>query len=29
MGARDSQGVLDQHVHTAVFKMNNQQGPIG
>ena len=27
MGARDSQGVLDRYVHTAIFKMNNQQGP--
>ena len=26
MGARDSQGVLDRYVHTAIFKMNNQQG---
>ena len=26
MGARDSQGVLDRYVHTALFKMNNQQG---
>ena len=24
---RDSYGVLDGHVHTAVFKMDNQQGP--
>ena len=23
----DSQGVWDQHIHTAVFKMNNQLGP--
>ena len=23
---RDSQGVWDGHVHTAVFKMDNQQG---
>ena len=27
MGRRDSQGVRDGHVHTAVFKMDNQQGP--
>ena len=27
MGGRDSQGVWDWHVHTAVFKMDNQQGP--
>ena len=27
MGRRDSQGVWDGHVHTAIFKMNNQQGP--
>ena len=24
---RDSQGLWDGHVHTAVFKMENQQGP--
>ena len=24
---RDSQGVWDGHVHTAIFKMDNQQGP--
>ena len=24
---RDNQGVWDKHVHTAVFKMENQQGP--
>ena len=24
---RDSQGVWDRHVHTAIFKMDNQQGP--
>ena len=23
-GGRDSQGVWDQHVHTAIFKMDNQ-----
>ena len=23
----DSKGVWDGHVHTAVFKMDNQQGP--
>ena len=28
MGERDSQGVWDGHVHTATFKMNNQQGLI-
>ena len=27
IGRRDSQGVRDGHVHTAVFKMDNQQGP--
>ena len=27
MGRRDSQGVWNGHVHTAVFKMDNQQGP--
>ena len=26
-GGRDSQGVWDGHVHTTVFKMDNQQGP--
>ena len=26
---RDSQGVWDGHVHSAVFKMDNQQGPTG
>ena len=26
---RDSQGVWDGHVYTAVFKMDNQQGPTG
>ena len=29
MQGRDSQGVWDGHVHTAVFKMDNQQGPTG
>ena len=24
---RDRLGVLDWHVHTAIFKMDNQQGP--
>ena len=24
---RDSQGVWDGHIHTAIFKMDNQQGP--
>ena len=28
-GAWVSQGVWDGHVHTAVFKMDNQQGPTG
>ena len=27
MGERDSQGVWDGHVQTAIFKMRNQQGP--
>jgi len=27
IGGRDSQGVKDGHVHTAIFKMDNQQGP--
>ena len=27
MGGRDSQGVWDRRVHTAIFKMDNQQGP--
>ena len=27
MEGRDSQGVWDPHLHTAVFKMDNQQGP--
>ena len=27
MVERDSYGVLDGHVHTAIFKMDNQQGP--
>ena len=26
-GGRDSYGVWDQHIHTAIFKMDNQQGP--
>ena len=26
-GGRDSLGVWDWHVHTAIFKMDNQQGP--
>ena len=26
-GEKDSQGVWNGHVHTAVFKMDNQQGP--
>ena len=28
-GGRDSQGLWDGHVHTAVFNMENQQGPAG
>ena len=27
MRGRDSWGVWDEHVHTAVFKMDNQQAP--
>ena len=27
VGERDSQGVWDGHVHTGIFKMDNQQGP--
>ena len=27
-GERDSQGVWEGHVHTVMFKMDNQQGPI-
>ena len=27
MRGRDSQGVGDGHVHTAIFKIDNQQGP--
>ena len=27
MRGRDSQVVGDDHVHTAIFKMDNQQGP--
>ena len=27
-GGRDSQGVWDGHGHTAVFNMENQQGPV-
>ena len=26
-GERDSQRVRDGHVHTAIFNINNQQGP--
>ena len=26
-GGKDTQGVWDPHVHTAIFKMDNQQGP--
>ena len=28
LGGRDSQGLWEGHVHTAIFKMDNQQGPI-
>ena len=28
-GGRDSQGIWDGHGHTAVFNMENQQGPAG
>ena len=27
IGGRDSQGVWDGHVHTALFKMDNREGP--
>ena len=27
MWGRDSEGVWDEHVHAAIFKMDNQQGP--
>ena len=27
MGGKDSSGVWDGHVHTAIFKKDNQQGP--
>ena len=27
MGERDSSGVWDGHLYTAIFKMDNQQGP--
>ena len=27
MGGKNSQGFGDQHVHTSIFKMDNQQGP--
>ena len=27
MGKRDSQGIWDGHVHTTIFKTDNQQGP--
>ena len=27
MGGRDSQGVWDQHIHSAVFRMDKQQRP--
>ena len=26
-GGRDSYEIWDKHIHTATFKMNNQQGP--
>ena len=26
-GGKDIQGVWDEHVHTDIFKMDNQQGP--
>ena len=26
MGAKDSQGVWDQHIYTTIFKMDNQKG---
>ena len=28
-GGRDSRGIWDGHEHTAVFNMENQQGPAG
>ena len=28
MGGRDSRGLWNDHVQTAVLKMNNQQGPM-
>ena len=28
MGEMDTYGVWDGHVHTAIFEMDNQQGPI-
>ena len=28
IGAMDSQGVWNRHVHTAMFRMDNQQVPI-
>ena len=27
MRGRDSQGIWDRHVHTAIFKIDNQEGP--
>ena len=27
VGRMDNQGVLDGYIYTAIFKMNNQQGP--
>ena len=27
MKGKDNQGVWDRYVHTAIFKMDNQQGP--
>ena len=29
MQGRESQGVWEGHVHTAMFKLDNQQGPAG
>ena len=28
LGERDSLGVWNEHVHTAIFKMDKQQGPV-
>ena len=27
MSERDNKGVWDRHIHTAIFKIDNQQGP--